>query len=116
VPDFYSYSLTNIEILFENKEPFIQGLDALEILNIDSERIMYFNVSAKYSVFNANENLIHEKIVALPDFKNELNVHFASNKKEVDEKGRYKLWKPYFTKEDIKSIYTIAEQKLVAAE
>ena len=105
-----------MNIILENKEPLFQGSDALEILNIDSEKIMIFNVTASYIVFDQNEKVIDQKAITLSDFTDELNKLFESYRKEVDDKGRYRLWKAYFTKDDINAIYKITEQKLEAAE
>jgi hypothetical protein len=106
-----------LEMHILEKEPFIQGSDILEILNIpDDERIMFFDFSAKYIIYSAKKAIIDQGQITLSDIEDELNRHFANYNKKVDEKGRYKLWKPYFTKEDIKSIYKIAEQKLEEAE
>ena len=87
------------------------------ILNIpDDERIMFFDFSAKYIIYSEKKAIIDQGQITLSDIEDELNRHFANYHKIVDEKGRYKLWKPYFTKEDIKSIYKIAEQKLEETE
>ena len=106
-----------IEIHIEEKEPFLQGSDVLEILNVpDIEKIMFFDFSAKYIIYNTKKKVIDQGQLSLSDIKDALNTYFVDYDKEVDEKGRYKLWKPYFTKEDIKSIYRIAEKKLAGAE
>lgn len=106
-----------LEIHILEKEPFLQGSDVLEILNVaDIERIMFFDFSAKYIIYNTKKKAIDQGQLSLSVIKDALNTYFVDYEKEVDEKGRYKLWKPYFTKEDIKSIYKIAEKKLAGVE
>jgi hypothetical protein len=106
-----------LEIHILEKEPFIQGSDVLEILNVaDIERTMYFDFSAKYTIYNTKKKVIDQGQLSLSDIKDALNTYFIDYNKEVDEKGRYKLWKPYFTKQDIKSIYKIVEKKLAEVE
>lgn len=106
-----------LEIHILDKEPFIQGSDVLEVLNIpDDNRTIYFDYQAKYTIYNAKKQVIDEGQLHLSDIKDELDTYFAGYDKELDEKGRYKLWKPYFTKDDIKYIYRITEGKLAEKE
>lgn len=106
-----------MEIHIKEKEPFIQGTDVLEILNVpDIEKRMLFDFSAKYGVYDTKKKVIEQGQLSLADVKDALNIYFADYNKEVDNQGRYKLWKPYFTKEDIKSIYKITEKKLAELE
>ena len=106
-----------LEIHILEKEPFIQGSDVLEILNVaDIEKIMFFDFSAKYIIYNTKKKVIDQGQLSLSDIKDALDAYFVDYDKDVDEKGRYKLWKPYFTKEDIKSIYKIAEKKLAGVK
>jgi hypothetical protein len=106
-----------LEIHILEKEPFIQGSDVLEILNVsDIERIMYFDFSAKYTIYDNKKNVVDFGQLSLADIKDALNIYFVDYNKVVDEKGRYKLWKPYFTKEDIIGVYKIVEEKLARIE
>ena len=104
-----------MEIKIESKEPFVQwsdvlGSDTLEELGV--EKIMFMDVTATYTIYNANKDIIDQITLTLPDLTDELNKYFNGYSKEVDEKGRYKLWKPYYTKGEIIGIYKIVEQKL----
>ncbi len=102
-----------LEVYILEKEPFIQGSDVLEILNVpDIERAMYFDFSAKYTIYDTEKNVVDQGQLRLSDIKDTLNTYFVHHEKEIDEKGRYKLWKPYFSKADIKKIYEITEEKL----
>jgi len=102
-----------LEIAVLEKEPFIQGTDVLEILNVpDIERTMYFDFSAKYTIYDPEKKIINQGQLSLSDIKDSLNTYFDNYPKEIDEKGRYKLWKPHFSKADIKTIYKITEEKL----
>ena len=108
-----------LEIKIESKEPFVQwsdvlGSDTLEELGV--EKIMFMNVTATYTIYNGNEDIIDQKTLTLLDLTDELNKYFNAYQKEVDEKGRYKLWKPYYTKGEIIDIYKIVEQKLETIE
>lgn len=105
----------SIEIKIESKEPFVQWSDVLgsnTMKELGVEKIMFMNVTATYTVYNGNEAIIDQKTLTLLDLTDELNTYFIAYKKEVDEKGRYKLWKPYYTRGEIIDIYKIVERKL----
>lgn len=108
-----------MEIKIESKEPFVQWSDVLGPKTIEEfgiEKIMFMNITATYTIYNANEDIIDQKKLMLIDLKDDLNTFFSDYPKVMDEKGRYKLLKPYFSKSDIIGIYNIIEQKLKTLE
>ncbi|MEQ3796449.1 hypothetical protein AAFP94_14770 [Flavobacteriaceae bacterium MJ-SS4] len=77
------------------------------------ERTMFMNITLSYTIFNAQENIIDQKEISLKD---ELDQLFSENyNSEIVEKG-YKLRKLYLTKEELFSIYELAEQKIEVLE
>ncbi|MEQ3796448.1 hypothetical protein AAFP94_14765 [Flavobacteriaceae bacterium MJ-SS4] len=102
-----------MEIKIESKEPFVQWSDVLGPKTLEEfgvEKIMFMDVTATYTIYNPKEDIIDQKKLMLTDLTDDLNTYFIDYPKEMDEKGRYKLLKPYFSKSDIIGIYTIVEQ------
>ena len=109
----------SMEIKIESKEPFVQWSDVLGSNTLEEfgvEKIMFMNVTASYTIYNAKEDIMNQKTVTLLDLKDDLNKYFDGYHKEMDEKGRYKLWKPYYTIGEIIDFYKIVEQQLEAIE
>lgn len=78
-----------------------------------TERTMFMNITFSYSIFNAQEGVIDQKEISLKD---ELDQLFSENyNSEIVDKG-YKLRKLYLTKEELISIYKLAEKKLEGLE
>lgn len=109
----------SMEIKIEKKEPFVQWSDVLGSNTLEEfgvEKIMFMNVTATYTIYNAKEDIMSKKTVTLLDLKEDLNTYFDGYQKEIDEKGRYKLWKPYYTTGEIIDFYKIVEQKFETVE
>ena len=109
----------SMNINLESKEPFVQWSDVLgekTMEYLEVEKIMYMNVTASYTIYNIKKEIIDKKELVLNDFIADFNKYFNNSFKKVDEKGRYKLWKPYFSISEIIDIYYMVEKKFAAIE
>jgi len=78
-----------------------------------TERTMFMDITFSYTIFNVQEGVIDQKEISLND---ELDELFSENyNSEIVEKG-YKLRKLYLTKEELISIYKLAEKKIETME
>jgi hypothetical protein len=95
----------NVEIDIKNREPAFQWSD---LQDQNTERVMFINMHSNYTVSDNSEATIYQETKT---FTNELDQIFEENyATDFDEDGRYKLWKPYFTKTDIMRIYELVEE------
>ena len=113
--DAYISMVINIESM----EPFVQWSDVLgekTMEYLEVEKIMYMNVTASYTIYNIKKEIIDKKELVLNDFIDDFNKYFNNSFTKVDEKGRYKLWKPYFSRSEIIDIYHMVEKKFRTIE
>ena len=94
-----------IKIDIKDKEPMMKWSD---LHGQEMERIMFFTMESNYTIYDVSEAIIDQKTISFTDEMDQLfDGEYAT---DLDDKGRYKLWKNYFSKKDINGLYALVEQ------